>query len=649
MIRNVIQHILKAYIFLTLTVLLVSLGSASPFAIQLLQTAAGPMLLLYFIQKWLAPHERQPRFLFFFFFTLLVWLLIQQVALMQHWPFFQTPTLWTNWVPLYSQLLLGVSVYLITQDLFGKRENLTSLITFWIFLSSAAAAFFIYVFYVSGVAVERIVLPRFLGPLSPVAFQPNNLIDLFMPGLFLALSIILYNHRRRLNDADPSRAISNMILYLCFACVLLASMVFTKSRAGIVALFAAIGAYWFFLIFTNRRRKGLLKLMGIIFVFAGLFLVSLGVREVIEELQTIRESLDQEIQTLGTRTLVIGATWRLIQAQGGLGVGLGNLKMGWLLNHSEPFTYFPQVSYNDLLWTWAETGFPGIFIWFLVFAGFLLTGFRMAYVSRSCFVSFIFVAAMASVTGLVAHSLVDNTFYVPALLVLMFLVLGIGGAVRQIEDVETQSGIIVPGTTRKIPLLPAVFLIAVTLGSSWISFNQLRAYMLARKDPPKLENIKAAVELDMIQPYYPLFLSNYFRNEYIETRDEKTFQRALHAIREAIRRDPFEVNAYIARAELFLIRGDLLAIEDSFKHMQERIPDFYYGNLAACAFYINASLQTTDQEHQDRFRALALRYYAKAVELYPALNRGRDLYAWLTPEGRLVFDELLSRHMEQGS
>lgn len=643
MLRNAIRVVLKSYVYFTLGVLLISFSSASPFTIQMLQILSGPMLLLYCIQKWLTPHERQPRFLFCFFFLLLAWLLIQQFALTQRFPFFDTPTMWANWFPVYGLLLLGLILYVLVQDVFGTREELTKLLSFWVFVSAAVAAFFVYIFYVSGVKVEATVLPRFLGPFSPVAFQPNNLIDLLLPGLFFSLSIVLYNHRRKLSQADPSRAVSNMMLYLCFACVLLAGMVFTKSRAGILALVIGIGAYWALLIFTNRRRMALLKFMGVLFLVAGLFLCTLGLKEVISELQTIHQALDKEIKTLGIRTLVIGASWKLIEAQGGLGVGLGNFKMGWLLNHAEPFTFFPQVSYNDILWTWAEMGFPGFILFAAAFAVFILFGFKTAYVSKSCFVSFTLIAAMASLIGLLTHSFVDNTFYVPSLLLMTFLFLGVGGAAKHIEEVETQSGIVLPGTTKRIPLPQIGLVLILSIMMSFFSFNQLRAGFLARKDPPSVENLKKAVELDVVSAFYPLYLSNYYRNEYLETKDEKTFQRTLQAIREAIRRDPFQVDAYIARAELYLLRGDVNAIEDSFKMMQQRIPDFYFGHLAACAFYINTSLQLKNEDSQDRFRALGLKHYARALELHPSLNRHRDLYGWLTHEGRVIVDELLSR------
>ncbi|PIW64909.1 MAG: hypothetical protein COW13_00285, partial [Candidatus Omnitrophica bacterium CG12_big_fil_rev_8_21_14_0_65_50_5] len=84
--------------------------------------------------------------LFIFFFTLILWLGIQQIALVSRWPFFDTPTLWVNWLPTFSLILTGMTMYLITQDILGEREQMLRFVHFWIFLSAAAGAFFIYIF-----------------------------------------------------------------------------------------------------------------------------------------------------------------------------------------------------------------------------------------------------------------------------------------------------------------------------------------------------------------------------------------------------------------------------------------------------------------------------------------------------------------------
>ncbi|HTL46903.1 MAG TPA: O-antigen ligase family protein [Verrucomicrobiae bacterium] len=639
-----IRGVFRIYLCLVVTAVLLSLGNLSFLASNGLHFVSGIVLLLYFLLRVAERKRVHPSLLLGSFAALLLWLTLQQAGIALGFPLFEIPSAWSNWFSFFGLLATGVIVYAVALETFTSREELAFFLKYLLFSSTLLAVYFIYIFYTSGVSVEKIQPPfpllSYLGPLSGISLQPNNLVDLFIPGFFVALSLIFYNYRRKLNHSDPGKAYSEIILQLCCACVLLAAVLFTKSRAGILSFFVALAFYFVNFYLSQHRKRGPVKFLAFVFVIAILFVSALGLKDVVRELGTLKETWGTEVQTMGVRSMTMGASWQLVRIKGWFGVGLGNFQMGWLLFHEPPFTAFPMRSYNDFLWLWAEMGVPGMLFLMGGFLLLLLKGLRTAFKTSSCFISYTILASLSTLASYMAHSMVDPTLYVEALFVMLCAMLAAGAACIHLETLETQEEAVIQPQSKAKLGVPLV-LFALSLPVTVFTVMQVMAFFTAGHSDD-IAVLSRAMQMDPTNPNYPRQIAFRYYADYAQKKDPEVFKKALSALDEAIRRDPFNLNSYRKRAEMFLSSGDLQGVNRSIELMQERLPDFYQGEMTAAAFYMDAAMASA-AEQAAKFKALALRYYARALDLNPAASKWRDLYPLMAEASSQEFENLLTQ------
>lgn len=646
---SLLRELLKGHLYFGAGLFFLTLSSPHPTLSTALHFLIFPVFLILCLLRMASP-PRASRSLFFkWFAALLLWFWIQQGGLVAGLPFFGIDPWWTGWLDFFG-IFAGAAVYaLAAEEVFSERDALIRFLKFFIFAGSFAAVYFIYLFYTAGVPVEKIqppfVLLEHLGPLGPVNFQPNNFVDLLIPPFFFSLAFIFYNHRRKLNFSDPSRAYSEIFLNLLFACVLLAGIFFTKSRAGIMAFLPAMACFAVFFWMAQRRRGGAWKAVLFVTVAAVVFLCTLGVKDVVQEMMTIKQTLFDESQIRGLRSLTIGASWQLVQEKGWLGTGLGNLPMAWVFFHSAPFTAFPQRSYNDLLWFWVEGGLPGLLLLAAVLISVFMTGVRLIRTSQSSFVSYLSAAVLSSLIAFILHSMVDPTLYVNALLWEVSLVMGVLAGLRHLENEETRDKRLAIPKPRHpergrfaavltlIMLFPLFVLSAGKLSAAWIvSKNQ------------DVQSVEKASRLDFLNAYYYRMLAPLYFAQHLENPAGEGLEKAVGAMDAAIERDPLNVSLYRKRAEILYHAGDVKRGDQSFLMMQERLPDFYLGHIAMFAFYWEQSLVETDPSRVNRFKTQALRNYMRSLELNPNLAKHRELNSQLSAAGLESFQKTLQEN-----
>jgi hypothetical protein len=633
-------NLLRFYLYLVLGVLFASFCGSLPEIITVFTLLSTIAFFVWIVRQRLLKCYDSPNLVTNFMTLLFVWLFIQRFGALMGLPFFEPMNHWTMGMEFYQTLWSCFVGFLVSQHLLKTRSEMLVFIKFWIFSSVALAVCFIYLFYSSGVPVEALSVPSFFAYFGASRFQPNNLIDLFIPGSFFALSIVFYNHRRKLSHADPSKAMTEMILYLMMACILVAAVLYTRSRAGIVAFGLGVVVYFFLFIISHRRKKGVIKIVGITLLIILGALSLFGMREVFQELLTIKEALNSEISTIGTRSMGIGAAWQLITRQGALGVGVGNFQMGWLMHHSAPFTSFPQVSFNDLLWFWAEMGFVGFCLFTLIVLATVLTGFFLIKKTESHYISYLSASIIASLIAFLGHSCIDVTFYVAPLMAMFFLLMGLIFAFKNMENSEVQEGIVIPATNKAYNLFTLICYMLIGLILSFQGVQSMRAKLMTLNDETAVNYVTAS-EIDQSASYYPRKLSFIYFTNYLDSGKEEDFIKAIDSIDDAIRRSPFSMIYYSKRAEMFLERQDLQGIEASFALAKEYAPDFYLVDLAATAFYMNVSLELVNSKMLERFQALALNHYANAMKLNPRLNKNSELFPMLNSQARQTFEALL--------
>lgn len=645
--RRLLRELLKAHLYVGSAFFFVTLASPQALLTAMLHFWVFPaFLILCFLRMMSPPRSSQSLFLPLFA-GLLLWFWTQQAALQAGLPFWGVDVWWAGWLEFFAIFSAGAVYALTAEEVFSERDSLVEFLHFFVFVGGAAAVYFIYLFYTSGVPVEKIqppfILLKHLGPLGPANFQPNNFVDLLIPPFFFSLAFVFYHQRRKLNFSDPSRTYSEIFSNLLSACVLLAGIFFTKSRAGIMAFLPALVFFCMLFGMAQKRRKNTWQFIVFAIAVAGVFLCTLGIKDVIRELLTIKETLFNETQLRGLRSLTIGASWQLFKEKGLLGVGLGNLPMAWILYHVPPYTVFPQRSFNDPLWFSVEAGVPGVLILTALLGAVFSTGLRLIRTSQSSFVSYLSAASLASLGAFILHSLVDPTLYINVLLWEAAIVMGIVAGLRHLEVEETRDKRLAvekarhPGRIR----LWVCIVLAVTLPVTVISGGKLAGAFVASQGKD-IQHLEKASRLDVNNAYYHRMLAPLYLGQYLDNPSTgEGLEKAIRALDAAIEREPLNVNLYRKRAEVLYLAGDTKRGDQSFVLMQERLPDFYLGQMVMFAFYWEQSLKETDPILVNRYKTQALRHYMRSLELNPRIHKYRELNPLLSAAALESFQKTL--------
>ncbi len=565
----------------------------------------------------------------------LIWLVVQGVAQWYHLePFFPYVASWDERINLFIMFATGIGFYCITSGIIRSRIPLLFFIQFLIFLSAAAALYLIYIALISSNPryfweMSSLPLIESLRPWVGSSIYPNYFVKLLYPGAFYSVSLIFYIYTLRHDIIHPPNLYSWLLLNLCFACVLIGAIFLTQSRAGIIAFVAAFFLYSVFFTFSHEARRSALKRFGLLFVMVLLFLLCLGLKHVIRELQTVASAFFGEMELKGIRGLTIGAGWQLVKTNGLWGVGLGNYQMGWLYHHKPPFDYLPGTTFNDLIWLWAETGIPGFFCFFAAFLSFGIRGLIRVVRTESYFVSYFLLASICSLLALLFHSFVDPTFYVSPLLWLSVIVLGIGVGCfymtpwrdDNIEEQKAEKSY--KGKIINFILALTVFLL--TLAAGIISVNKMYAFILTKASLDEAL-LKKAGKLDPLNPIYQEWLAHTYFKKYRRYEEASFLKQAFRSIDKAISLDRFRLSLDTERAEMLFDINDLKGVRETFQRMSERLPNFYLAEYTASVFYMEHALQSKDPDRSRYLEELAIKHYKKLIVLFPQFPEAYKLY-----------------------
>ncbi|MDP3919936.1 MAG: O-antigen ligase family protein [Candidatus Omnitrophota bacterium] len=635
------RFIFQVALYLAFALILISLGQMPH-----LPTVSTECMLLVFGALALGVAlfgKREINLLFPWSFIFILWLCLQGTGQYFTLPFLETQASWEMWLTEWMKFLTGFAFICVCQCAFSTRVSLDRFLRYLVFTSTLLAFYFICLYYTSNVKVESIgVFPllKALKSWGAARYNPNDVIDLFYPGFFFALSYVLYANAHKRDGPYPAHAYARILLYLCFACVSAAAIVFTHSRAGIIAFLGALFFYLILFALCHRRKGKAVRRIVILLGVFGAFMFSLGMKSAIQEMLTISAGIQQELELKSWRALSIGTSWQLVFQKGLFGVGLGNFRMGWLLYHSAPFNMVPIASFNDYLWIWVESGFLGVLSLVAIFVGALFRGVKTAISSASYFHAYFLLAAVSSLSAVLLHALVDYTFYLPPIFWMAMLMIGIGTVLCKAEaelmppvDKKEPSGF--PWHKLALPVL-----LMVTLISAGIAVCEVLAYGFAL-DKTHVVGLEKAAKLDPFHARYPEDLARYYRRKYLQSPNPQDFQNFIAAVDDAIKRNPFKMVNYERRASLFLKTGDERGIRNTFEQMRENLPQYYVGELVACGFYMESTLKATGSQQANRFSALALRHYDTALEYYPEMEPGAVLHQFMSREALTQFNELL--------
>lgn len=623
-----------------------SLGSMSYPAGILSQFLTSGCLILWVFHAFLNRARRGSMpVLFPWFMGFLAWLVLQALAQKFLFPYFGIPSgAWAIRLNHFSIFVAGFSLYLTTQEFCANRRRALLFTQFLVIASTALALYYVILFFMTPKMADNYPGPfpglDLLKPWIGIYLQTNHFVDLFLPGIFYAASLVFFWNSREPHEEHPQKMIAFIFLNLCFACVLAAALLFTRSRGGILAFLAALFFYFVFFTLAHHHRHVAIKRLVIFLLVAGVFLVSLGMKEIFEELRTISQTFLEETHLQGGRVLTMGASWQVIKKQGILGVGLGNFHMGWLLHHKPPFDLFPERSYNDFLWMWAELGIFGMVLFWGMLVFFFFRSLRTALFSQSYFISYLLLASAAPVLAFALHSFLNPTIYIPPLFWLMSISLGMGEGVLRIEAHQKVDGMEKPLVMEKTMKGVSVCLVlALALVMAGISLNKVRAFWITQRSQDIEKWIQAA-RLDPYYSNYPATLATRYEQKYRKTREPENLEKALDAIDRAIHLAPFQLVYYMRRAQFLLRAGDESGVRETFERMRRRLPRFYLGEIVASAFYMTAAMDSGDAAQASRLEGAAIRHYLAARDLYPEFEKTNTLYLFASQKAVQRFEEL---------
>ncbi len=639
---------LAVILYGTTALILSSFGSISFLSASLIRVVMSTAILLWFILRLLDKEKTPADWIFPWLAFFLMWFLIQAGGQRFHLaPFFPFVNSWDERINLFVMFFTAVGFFLISREVTRSRTAVLFFLQFFIFLSTGVAVYLIFIVLTSPDVAYFWLVPSIpfvenLRPWVGGVLHPNMVIKLFYPGAFYSLSLVFYAYTLRAEHPHPPSLFSWGLLNLCFTCVLIGAIFLTRSRAGIIAFGIAFFLFWVCFTFSHQEKRRALRRFSFFFGVVILFLLSLGLKDVIREVQTVVSTFAEETQLKGARSLTIGAAWHLVKTNGLLGVGLGNYQMGWLFNHRAPFDYLPGATFNDVLWIWAETGLPGIVCFLSAFLLFIVRGLIRAVRTESYFISYFLLASIASLLALFLHSCVDPVFYISPLLWVSFIVLGIGASCFDLksrpEEKEAQKKEC-PKFLSRFFFFGALTVLLMAAGAGGITFNKVRAYLLVQKERSEI-SLRRAGRLDPLNPIHRERLSSHYFQKYQKNGEPDFLKTALEALDGAIALDLLDYDLDVRRAEMLLAARDLRGVTETFERMRGRLPNFYLAEIGASIFYMEESVQLKDGKDAGYLEDLAIQHYKKALEIYPLFPETYRIYNLGSDEANARYQKL---------
>lgn len=225
---------------------------------------------------------------------------------------------------------------------------------------------------------------------------------------------------------------SSVLLWLGAGVVLMAGLVFSRSRMGLLAAVASLIVI-FSLNLLQRRMAPVA--IGFAFVLLSLsFAAWIGLRPAITRFEGLGGELSGQQET---RLSIWPGALKLIGEHPLAGTGLGTFPVVYTRYQTSFLTKFVNHAHNDYLEIAGDLGIPAAVILFGSIVWVLIRCMRNVYDSASRFERNVALACVGSIVAILLHSLTDFNLYIPANALSFAVILGIAlasnGDRRRIE------------------------------------------------------------------------------------------------------------------------------------------------------------------------------------------------------------------------
>lgn len=255
-----------------------------------------------------------------------------------------------------------------------------------------------------------------------------GLLEMILP---FAVCFALYEGERlafnRTHRVRPSRqagpTTSGVSLWLAVAVVLMAALVFSRSRMGILAAIASLVVMFS----LNALQKRTVPVaIGFVFLILSLSLAGwIGLRPAL----TRFEDLGQEMAgQQATRLSIWPGSLKLIGERPLMGNGLGTFPIIYTRYQTSFLTQYVNHAHNDYLEVASDLGIPAALALFGSIVWLLIRALRISFRAESRFERNLSLACVGSIVAILLHSLTDFNLYIPANALVFAVILGLTSA-----------------------------------------------------------------------------------------------------------------------------------------------------------------------------------------------------------------------------
>lgn len=256
-----------------------------------------------------------------------------------------------------------------------------------------------------------------------------GLLEMVLP---LTFALAFYELNRIPSTAHPawsrwrrfaaSPNLSSLVLWLAIAAVILAALIFSRSRMGILS--ACLGL--FFIVFLAARPAGTGRsgtALGAVLLAAALALAMwIGTGTVLERFQTVSEEYSHGDST---RPGIWRDTLHLIALHPWLGTGLGTFPTAYTQVQTAFLNKTVNHAHNDYLELASDLGVPVAVLITLGFAFALRRAVSVYRFAPARFDRYVGLGCAGSISSILVHSLADFNLYIPANRLVFAAILGI--------------------------------------------------------------------------------------------------------------------------------------------------------------------------------------------------------------------------------
>jgi O-antigen ligase len=226
------------------------------------------------------------------------------------------------------------------------------------------------------------------------------------------------HHVQRSRRAGPT--ISSASLWLAVAVVLMAALVFSRSRMGILA---AIGSLIVVFSLNALQRRTVPVAIGLGFVVLSLSLAGwIGLRPALTRFEDLGQEMPGQQET---RLSIWPGALKLIGEHPVIGNGLGTFPIAYTRYQTSFLGQYVNHAHNDYLEFASDLGIPAALVLFGSVVWFLIRATRISFRAESRFERNLSLACVGSIVAILLHSLTDFNLYIPANALVFAVILGL--------------------------------------------------------------------------------------------------------------------------------------------------------------------------------------------------------------------------------